>query len=270
MAGEGGPAARESARYWRHPGLPDVELLRASFVRQRFDRHVHEEYAIGVIEAGIEEYRYRGELHRAGAGGVVVVEPGEVHTGHAGLPEGWRYRMLYPEVPVVAQIARELGRTAPPTFAASVLDDPETARLMRAAHLAAERGDRLAASSLTTAALRELVRRHARPDAALRSPEAGRTTRSQAAVRARDILHADLVDPPSLAELAAAVGAAPFALLRAFRTAYGLPPHAYLNQERVLRDQAHLTRHFKRRLGVPPGVYQRGTASAERNALPPH
>ena len=70
----------------------------------------------------------------------------------------------------------------------------------------------------------------------------------------------------------------PFALLRAFRGETGLPPHAYLNQLRVrharrlldgglapavvaaeagFADQAHLTRHFKRVMGVPPGAYQR-------------
>jgi AraC-like DNA-binding protein len=67
-------------------------------------------------------------------------------------------------------------------------------------------------------------------------------------------------------------------VLRAFRAETGLPPHAYLNQVRVRQarallasgmapaqvaattgfaDQAHLTRHFKRVVGVPPGAYQR-------------
>ncbi|MFC7330226.1 AraC family transcriptional regulator [Marinactinospora rubrisoli] len=281
-AAHGSTTAGENARYWRHPGLPDVELLRASFVRHSFDRHAHDQYAIGVIEAGIEEYRYRGELHRAGSGGIVVVEPGEVHTGHAGLPEGWRYRMLYPEVPVLAEVARELGRSGTPAFAGSVLTDPATARRLRAAHLAAEHGDRLAASSLMRAALRDLVHRHARADRVRATPDSGRPTPSRIAAQARDILHADIVDPPALPELAAAVGVTPFALLRAFRAAYGFPPHSYLIQVRVMRarrlladgrsprdvaaevgfaDQAHLSRHFKRRLGVPPGAYRRGLAT---------
>jgi AraC-like DNA-binding protein len=87
-----------------------------------------------------------------------------------------------------------------------------------------------------------------------------------------------MADPPSLDELSAATGLGPFALLRAFRAETGLPPHAYLNQLRVRQarslldgglapaqvaactgfaDQAHLTRHFKRVVGVPPGAYQR-------------
>jgi transcriptional regulator GlxA family with amidase domain len=104
-------------------------------------------------------------------------------------------------------------------------------------------------------------------------------SRSPASVQAvRDLLPQRLADPPSLAELAAMTGLSQFALLRAFRGETGMPPHAYLNQLRVRRarqlldrglapadvaaetgfaDQAHLTRHFKRVVGVPPASYQR-------------
>jgi AraC-like DNA-binding protein len=103
--------------------------------------------------------------------------------------------------------------------------------------------------------------------------------RAPSAVRdVRDLLPERLADPPTLAELADLTGLSQFALLRAFRAATGLPPHAYLNQLRVRQarllldegvlaadvaaevgfaDQAHLTRHFKRVVGVPPAAYQR-------------
>jgi AraC-like DNA-binding protein len=95
---------------------------------------------------------------------------------------------------------------------------------------------------------------------------------------ARGLLSERLTDPPSLDDLALATEMSPFALLRAFRDETGLPPHAYLTQLRVrlarrlldggmapaavaaeagFADQAHLTRHFKRIVGVPPAAYQR-------------
>ncbi|MFC4561422.1 AraC family transcriptional regulator [Nocardiopsis mangrovi] len=269
----------ERARYWRHPGLPDVELLKASFVRHTFSRHTHDTYTFAVIEAGVEEYHYRGSLRRAGTGAVAVVEPGEVHTGHAVFPSGWRYRVLYPGVDAVAEAAAELGLRATPAFPDDAIQAPESARLLRAAHVAAERGDRLTASSLTREALVHMMRRHARPSLGIRA--GGAPVPSRAAADARDLLHGTLVDPPRLDDLAAAVGCTPFALLRAFRSAYGLPPHAYLNQLRVhsarrmlldgvapaqvaaavgFADQSHLSRHFKRATGVPPGAFQRGAA----------
>jgi AraC-like DNA-binding protein len=106
----------------------------------------------------------------------------------------------------------------------------------------------------------------------------------------RDLLGERLTQPPSLDELARLTGMSPFALLRAFRAETGLPPHAYLNQQRVrvarlllddgapparvaaqtgFTDQAHLSRHFKRIIGVPPGAYQRERRQASGGAPAP-
>jgi AraC-like DNA-binding protein len=254
-----------------------VDLLRARFVTHRYGRHAHETYTFGVIESGVEEFEYRGSLLRAGPGTVALLNPEVVHTGQAAVPGGWSYRVFYPEVAVMAGIAAELGwPTGLPSFPQTVVSDARSARLLRAAHQAAERGDRLASSSLLRTALAGLLAAHATaaPGTAARRP--GRAP--GAVARTRELLSERLADPPSLDELSAVTGLPPFALLRAFRAETGLPPHAYLNQLRVRQargllddglapalvaahtgfaDQAHLTRHFKRVVGVPPGAYQR-------------
>ncbi|GAA3445807.1 AraC family transcriptional regulator [Planomonospora venezuelensis] len=271
-------SAQEAARFWRSPGLPGVDLLKARYVTHRFTRHVHEEYAIGVILSGVEEFDYRGARHRAGAGAVVLVDPEQVHTGHAGVPDGWAYRMLYPSVRVITEIARELlaGRGTPhfPQTVVSGAAGAHAAALLRAAHGAAEHGDDLASSTLARTAFGALVRHHA----AYRPARPPRSAGDRAVRLAREILHERLVDPPTLEDLALAVEVRPFTLIRAFKAATGLPPHAYLNTLRVRRarslldsgapaaqvaaevgftDQAHLNRHFKRVVGVPPAAYQR-------------
>jgi AraC-like DNA-binding protein len=270
-------APREVARYWQHGAVEGVDLLRARYVTHRYGRHSHETYTFGLIEAGVEEFDYGSNVFRAGAGAVALLDPDVVHTGQAGTPSGWRYRVLYPQVSVVTDVAAELGwRAGTPRFPQTVVYDSRSAALLRAAHRAAEHGDVLASSSLLRTALADLLRAHATPAPAivaapiLRAPQAVNTV--------RDLLAARISEPPSLAELAALTGLSQFALLRAFRDATGLPPHAYLNQLRVRRarlllddglppadvaaqtgfaDQAHLTRHFKRVVGVPPAAYQR-------------
>lgn len=266
---------REAAHFWRSPGLPGVDLLKARYVTHRFSRHVHDGYAIGVILSGVEEFDYRGARHRAGMGNVVLVNPEHVHTGHAGEPGGWAYRMLYPSIEVLAGVATELtAERGTPYFPEPVVSHPHAAALLVTAHDAAEHGDDLASSTLIRTAFAALLRHHA-----ARHPTDARPYGDDRTVRrAREILHERLVAPPTLEDLAHAVDTRPFTLLRAFKAATGLPPHAYLNTLRVRRarglldsgmppalvavdvgftDQAHLTRHFKRMVGVPPAAYQR-------------
>jgi AraC-like DNA-binding protein len=270
--------AAEVARYWQHAAVAGVDLLRARYITHRYGRHAHETYTFGLVEAGVEEFDYGGQLLRAGPGAVALLDPAVVHTGQAASPAGWSYRVLYPEVSVVTEVARQLGwRHGTPRFPHTVLYDERSAVLLRSAHRAAEHGDRLASSSLLTEALVRLLTAHASAATTLTTEPVVR--RSPADVRAiRDLLDERIVDPPALAELSALTGLSQFALLRAFRAQTGLPPHAYLNQLRVRRartlldqgvtpaqvamttgfaDQAHLTRHFKRVVGVPPGAYQR-------------
>ena len=269
--------AVEVARYWRHAAVEGVDLLQARYLTHRYGRHAHETYTFGLIEAGVEEFEYGGSLLRASAGAVALLDPDVVHTGQAATPAGWSYRVLYPKVSVVKDVAADLGWPAgTPRFPQTVLHDATTAALLRSAHQAAEYGDQLASSTLLRTALAGLLRAHAAAGPSL-SPVPART--APAAIRAvRELLHERLADPPTLAELAAMAELSQFALLRAFRAATGLPPHAYLNQVRVRQarllldagvpaadvagqigfaDQAHLTRHFKRVVGVPPAAYQR-------------
>ncbi|WP_181958312.1 AraC family transcriptional regulator [Nonomuraea deserti] len=275
---------KEQAHFWRHPAVPETDLLKARYVTHRFSRHVHDGYAIGVIVGGVEEFDYRGTLHRAGTGELVLVNPDSVHTGQAGAPGGWAYRMLYPSIDALTGIAAELGAPyATPHFPEQVVRDDEVAALLGRAHQAAERGNALAASTLSRTLFARLLTRHAAPKPAAALPAEGRRS-----VRdALELLHGSLVDPPTLDDLAGAVGARPFALLRAFKAATGMPPHAYLTSLRVRQarrlllsgvrpaqvaaevgftDQAHLNRHFKRIVGVPPAAYQRAAGTYKTGA----
>ncbi|MFI6596740.1 AraC family ligand binding domain-containing protein [Nonomuraea sp. NPDC050536] len=277
---------KEQAHFWRRPAVPEVDLLKARYVTHRFARHVHDSYAIGVILTGVEEFHHRGSLLRAGEGEIVLVNPDTPHTGQAGVPGGWAYRMLYPSTDSIAALAEELGLPyGTPYFPEQVVRDPAVAALLGQAHLAAELGDDLAASTLVRTSFARLLSAHGAPRPTAPQAAAG----AQAVREALDVLRGRLVDPPTLEDLAAEVRARPFPLLRAFKAATGLPPHAYLTQLRVRQarrlldsgvrpaevaaevgftDQAHLNRHFKRIVGVPPAAYQRAAGTYKTGQSP--
>ncbi|MFJ3901160.1 AraC family ligand binding domain-containing protein [Streptomyces sp. NPDC090025] len=269
-------AGGERARYWRPVELPGVDLLHAHYVRKSFSRHTHESFVLAAVTAGVEAFHYAGDLVHAGPGQIALVNPDTPHTGHAGVPEGWTYRTIYPDPELIRAIADDtVALRGAIGFTQPVVDDAQAARLVIGVHRAAEEGNALAADSLLRLVVARLLRSHggrARPLAPLAAGAAD-------AARARAVLEERMADPPTLEQLAADLGTSPFALLRAFRTAYGMPPHTWLTDARVRRarrlldagtppaqaavavgftDQPHLNRHFTRSVGVPPGAYQRG------------
>lgn len=275
-------APRERARFFRHPALPDSDLLTAHFIEHRFVPHWHDFYAIPVIEAGAEVFQYCGQQLVVSPGRMGVVNPGEVHTGEAVSDEGWRYRVFYPPVPVMQQLADELaGRPAPmPWFPAQVVDDAPLCSLLGAAHRLLEHGDDpLQAESLLVSGLSQLLQRHAgaRPDRALLYKDDARV--QQMLLRLADDPAADL----NLQMLADQVGLSRYHAVRLFSQTVGMPPHAWRVQLRVNRaatalrrgvpvaqvaldagftDQSHFTRHFKRAFGVAPGRWQQARRAA--------
>ncbi|MFF5471722.1 AraC family transcriptional regulator [Streptomyces achromogenes] len=268
----------ERARHWRYPELPGVDLLRARYIRKNFIRHTHENFVIAAIADGVEVFHHRGSDVSAGAGALALVNPDTPHTGRAGVPEGWRYGAVYPSPDVVAEIAAETTTLrGTPGFVSPVLDDPYAARLVHQVLRATDEGNALAADTLLRVAVTRLLRLNGGPLPERRTRTAG----ALVAARARAVLEERMARPPTLERLARDLGTSPFALLRAFRDAYGMPPHTWLTDARVRRarllldagtapaeaavavgftDQPHLNRHFTRIVGVPPGAYQRGHA----------
>ncbi|WP_405624120.1 AraC family transcriptional regulator [Streptomyces sp. NBC_01396] len=251
---------------------PPLDLLTARFDKHVYAPHAHDEFTVGVCVGGCEVIDYRGGHIRTGPGSIVVLAPGEVHTGGPGnATDGYAYRALYAAPALLTDGTFSDGV---PHFREPLIDDPELAAAILRTHTDLNTcPDPLEAESRLPWLLTALARRHstARPttDAI---PGADRI-----ATVVRDRLADELLEPPSLAALAADLGLSRYQLLRAFRTTMGLPPYAWLAQYRVTRarrlldtglrpaevaslvgfaDQAHLTRWFRRVLGVTPAAYR--------------
>ena len=271
--------------FWRERRFDDLECLKARFSRHSYAPHAHDTFAVGVILAGAESFHYRGASPVAPQGSLVAVNPDELHDGRP-TAESFAYRMLYPSVALVQGIADELGERPAgfPAFARPVMDDPEVAARLGAAHALREAhvlkgADRLAVDEAFTAALTLLVRRHSRSDARGR-----RLGREVAPIRrARQFADESYMQDLTLNDLAAAAGLSRYYFLRAFRREVGVTPHAYLTGRRIAAaktlldgeaplsevalacgfyDQSHFTRSFKGCTGVTPGQYRRGSRAA--------
>ncbi len=282
------PAPKEHSKFWRDPVLRDLEMLHATYITYAFSRHAHEGFGIAIVEAGAMEFEYRGATHIAPAGSVVVMHPGEVHTGQAVLETGWTYRTLLPAVGWLQQAAGELAERPSniPYFSSPVIHNARLNQQFVALHRTLEISPSpLERESCFLWNMTHLVGNYASDRPSVKS--VGKEP--HAVQQVRDYLIAHHTDNPWLSELAALVNLNPLRLLRVFRKQVGLPPHAYLNQVRVRKakqllvagwsitdtaletgftDQSHLHRHFKKTVGVTPGQYMRGCKNVQDLALP--
>jgi AraC-like DNA-binding protein len=268
----------EQVKFWQTNELGSrFEVLKATYITHSFARHTHDGFAIGVIECGAETFYYRGETHVAPEGSVVVIDPGEVHTGQAVTREGWKYRMIYPAADLLARAASEAAgqERDVPTFRMPAIYDPVLFENLRQTHIVLEQSpSALERETRLLWTLVQLVRRYA----------TGRTVPSplgaehDALSRARQYIHDHYAEDISLETLAQTAHLSPFHLSRLFRERLGLPPHVYLTQLRISRakdllncgwsiadvalatgfaDQSHFNKAFKRTVGVAPGQYRK-------------
>lgn len=266
----------DQARYRRPAHRAGVELYQASILRHQFDPHTHEAYGLGAITAGVGRFRWRGGEHLAPRASLMLMNPEDIHTGRAGTPEAWGYRMVYLAPALLDELSGERGWLFDAAVAEDAASAAEAARLMGALWAAADQP--LAFDS----ALLQLVqglRRHARP---------GRLPGAAAAARfapVLDFMRAHLDQVLTLEQLAAVAGLSPFHFLRSFKAQQHATPQQQLMALRLheakrrlaagqapaavaaavgLADQSHLNRAFQRRYGLTPGRYQQQLGTRPR------
>jgi AraC-like DNA-binding protein len=269
-------AKSENVKFWRDLHLDNLELLRATYVTHTFSPHVHEGFAIRVVQQGVTATNYRHAHYDIPAGTIIVINPGELHTGKAANEYGWAYRMFYPRVDQLKQIASELtGQPHDvPFFSSPVIDDDDLARTLLELHMVLEdeSSSRIERESMFHLVMAQLILHHADDAPVVEEVSADPTY----VEKIRNYIKNHYADPISLDDLASLVDLTPCYMLRLFHKTIGMPPHAYLTLIRTRKakrllakgvsiadaatqtgfaDQSHLTKRFKRVFGITPGQY---------------
>jgi AraC-like DNA-binding protein len=269
---------REKTSFWRARPFRNMECMTATFITHEFAPHAHDTFSIGAIEAGCQIASIRGEREHTGPGTLYLLNPGEIHDGAPGMKEGYRYRMIYPDLDVLTGILEDVtGRTVKgtPSFARQLLHDADLATEFHRAHRLVE-GHRepLLAEEAMYSVLARMFARYGSVIIAAQA-DAGRSAVS----RARDFIAENFASEIGLEDLADVAGLSRAHLIRSFRREFYITPHAFQTDLRVryarrllragaspsdaalecgFADQAHLTRHFKARTGVTPAAFRRG------------
>ncbi|MFJ8335352.1 AraC family transcriptional regulator [Streptomyces sp. NPDC094437] len=262
------PRPRREVSAWRPRISGVVEVFHARFTEYAYPMHVHDAWTLLIVDDGAVRYDLDRHAHGTPDDAVTLLPPHVPHNGAAATSAGFRKRVVYLDA---THLPDDL---IGPAVDAPDLRDPLLRRRVGQLHTALTRpGEEWEADSRLTL-IGERLRAHlaARPVVeAAADPVLAR--------RLRELLDENVVDGLALDAAAALLHAHPAHLVRAFSRAYGIAPHQYLMSRRVGRarrllldghapgevaaltgfyDQAHLTRHFGKLVGVPPGRYRAG------------
>ena len=257
--------------------LDNFLLFKARYHTFRFTRHSHDDFALGLIEEGVQCFSSRGRNHTAPKGSLITVNPDEIHDGQSADKNPYGYRLLFIPWETMQQIGLAAGpKKSPQYFLSPVTHDQELA--CRLAQLLNVLEDPLAegleVSSLFFSLVRDLLLRHgtARGHGGDRNLVPGAIRKVRAYIL--DMAGEDI----SLDDMANIAGFSRYHFLRTFTASQGISPHAFLLNRRLqlakaalmdgatiadaavqsgFFDQSHLSRRFKAAFGITPRQFQK-------------
>lgn len=267
--------AGQQVTAWRPAVSGITEVFHARFTDHAYPPHTHDVWTLLIVDDGAIRYDLDRRHHGAVRPSVTLLPPHVPHDGRAATRDGFRKRVLYLDTSVLG--AELTGAAVDAPSLPGALLRRRVDQLHRAL---ADPGDVLEAESRLA-----FISEHLRALLGHRDPGGSRpggdAVRSRAPARdvathLRDLLDARTADGVGLREAAELLHTHPTQLVRSFTDRYGLPPHRYLTGRRIERarqmllagrrpaeaavaagfyDQSHLTRHFRRYLGVSPASY---------------
>ena len=275
----------DSVSFTQSSLLPWIELRTANQSSACYQAHSHDEFSFGIIDSGIADYHNRDEHYRISQGDLVTINPFDVHSCN---PEtstsshgAWSYRMLFVDTIKMGEVQQDVLHNRTSSYTRFARDLERSESLQRRFNLLfdalAQNASRLQAEVLLFEFVAEcFIEQGEQINCSTQS--AHHSSQAQPCLaHVRDKLLDQVSHNHHLQSLADTVGISRYQLVRAFKNQFGLPPHAYLMDEKIKRakqmlksgqpisdvalqlgfsDQAHFQRQFKRKLAVTPKFYQ--------------
>jgi AraC-like DNA-binding protein len=254
-----------------------VELLQASFTKQSFNKHFHEEFCFGVLESGQLEFNYRGAKVTANKGHINLCNPGEVHDGFT--KTGWSYRMFYVDPLLMKEISSDISgkHNDIPFFKEGIIEDKVMSQQLLSLHklMSDEQVFTIEKEELFLNVVAAFIKKHADSFIPLATVTSSKPIINHVINYINDNLSAELL----VSELSQQAGFSLFYFIRAFKKEMGLTPKEYIIQQRINKattlikkqsqlpltqialecgfyDQSHMNKYFKSYKGLTPSIYQ--------------
>ena len=261
---------------WRKDSLFNIDFASYSLSHHHFPRHFHDHYVIELVVNGVDNFYCDGKNYTAENDQLVLINPGEVHTGNTVSDTPLQYYSLYPDKKALQQVAASLGICLPEDFyfQRSLLDQ---SRLTEKFKMLFNSFDStysvLQQQEFFFDCMYELLQPADVADHQSSLPY-NKDNRVQLLI---DFMYSHYKEDISLQQLADLVRVNPFHLVRLFKKSVGISPYDYLlivraeNAKQLLRkgfkvkdaatasgfyDSSHFNRMFYRIAGTSPKSFR--------------
>lgn len=264
----------EYSKIWKNKDYKDIELLSASFKNFSYSKHWHDEFAIGVIEEGVEGVDFNGSRIDIPKNNIVAINPGEVHTGFSISNSGWKYRMFYFDPNLIKSILSEHSIQNDTLITNPNILNPYLFKNLLALHHSLESEHfNLIRDTLLINTITDLFANHGSQKFNIKKYKKDFLSNS----KIKEYLYDNFNENISLDELSVLVNMNKYQLIKNFKKEYNLTPHQFLTLIKINKskeflkkgyslsdtalecgffDQSHLSRYFKSYTAVSPSTYK--------------
>jgi AraC-like DNA-binding protein/mannose-6-phosphate isomerase-like protein (cupin superfamily) len=226
---------------WRNDQLFNIDFSEYTLSHHSFPRHFHDHFVIELVLSGTDHFYCNGNNYMAETNQLVLINPGEVHTGSTLTDIPLRYFSFYPDAAVFREMAEVLAITIPHDFIFQLTLQHQSViseKLKQLYHSFVSGAELLQLQQVFYDCMYALLMQDKKDTAGTikKDPRIGLVI---------DFIHTNFTASISLKEMAALISLNPFHFLRLFKKNTGVSPHEYLLIVRTGYAQRLLRKGYK-------------------------
>lgn len=263
-----------NAKFWKPNIKEDILLYKGHFNTFEFDKHVHEEYTITLVQKGKMKTFLDGSSNDLGKSSILTLNPDEVHACKANNDLGYKYNTIYFKPSLLENIFKEYSTSKDIYFKETTLNNKNL--YQRLSFLVAQDEKNQISKLDFECEFLDILRNILNLNSTI-NVKTNINAHDTMIIKAKEYMNDNFSWELSLDDIAKELNISKYHFLRLFKEKMHISPHTYLMLKRVekakqalqkgesliqtayhcgFNDQSHLNRRFKAITGLTPGYYK--------------